>query len=73
MSEPNYPDQPPFDVEELELLLAVFEAVSRSLQALGQTNPAAKTIALKVIDAAKTGERNPDRLHDLVLLALRNS
>ena len=70
---PHDPDKPPFDAKEIELLLAVFEAVCRSLHVLGQTDLPAETIALKVIDAVKTGERDPDRLHDLVLLALRNS
>jgi hypothetical protein len=70
---PDDPDRPPFDAEELELLLAVFETVCRSLQLLGQSGPPAETIALKVIDAVKTGERDPKRLHDLVLLALRIS
>jgi len=72
MSNPGCFDKPPFDAQELELLLGVFEAVCRSLQVLGRTEPPAETIALKVIDAAKTGERDPDRLCDLVLFNLRN-
>jgi len=72
MSNPRCPDKPPFDAKELELLLAVFEAVCRSFQELGQTEPPAEIIASKVIDVAKTGERDPDRLHDRVLLTLRN-
>jgi len=73
MSNPDFPDEPLFDAKEIELLLAVYEAVCRSIQILGQNDPRAETVALRVIEAAKTGERDPDRLHDLVLRALRNS
>jgi hypothetical protein len=66
-------EKPPFDAKEIELLLVVYEAVYRSLKAFGKVNHSEETIARKVIEAAETGERDPDRLRDLVLLALRKS
>ena len=61
------------DLERIESLLAVFEATCRSLQVTSKDDPLAEVVALKVIQAAKTGERDTERLRDLVLLALRNA
>jgi hypothetical protein len=62
-----------FDLERIESLLAAFEAICRSLQVSSKDDPLAEIIATKVAEAFATGERNPNRLRDLVLLALRNA
>jgi hypothetical protein len=61
------------EFKAIEPLLAAFEAVCRSLQVPGPNDPLAEIVALKVIEIARSGERDPDRIHDQVLLALRNA
>jgi hypothetical protein len=66
-------DTPLFDAVLVAPLLPTFKAVCRSLQITSNDDPLAELAALKVIQSAKSGERDPKRLHDLVLLALKNA
>jgi hypothetical protein len=61
------------DVVLIAPLLPAFEAVCRSLQITSNEDPLAELAALKVIQLAKTGERDLKRLHDLVMLALNDA
>jgi hypothetical protein len=60
-----------FDPKAIRALLAVFEAICRSLDITSKDDPLAELVALKVVQIANRGERDPNRLRDLVLLALR--
>ena len=62
-----------FDPKEIEALSAAFEAVCESLQLLNRSDPITEIVARKVIEVAGTGKRDPDRIRDLVLLALKES
>ena len=61
------------DIVLVAPLIPPFKAICRSLQITSKDDPLAEVVALKVIQAAKTGERDTERLRDLVLLALRNA
>ena len=56
---------------DLASLVATLEWLCRDFGLSGPTEPLAEFIALKVIEAAGTGERNPERLREHVLFALR--
>jgi hypothetical protein len=72
---PTDPDEDSLfsDANAIEPLLAAFEAVCRFLQILGPNDPQAETVALAIIEAARSGERDCERLRDLVLLTLRGA
>jgi hypothetical protein len=59
--------------ESIKPLITAVETVCRSLNVKSKDDPLAEGIALMVVEAAKMGERDPDRLRDLVLRALRNA
>ncbi len=56
-----------FEPRAIEAMTAAFEAVCKSLQLLNRDDPIAQIAARKVIDIARTGEHDPQRMHDLVL------
>ena len=62
-----------FDPEQIEAMTAAFAAVCRSLKLVERKDPLTEIVARKVIEVAGTGERDPERLHDLVLLALNET
>jgi hypothetical protein len=62
-----------FDPQAIEAISAAFEAVCASLQLVDRSDPVAEIVARKVIEVAGTGERDPVRIRDLVLLALNDS
>ena len=57
----------------LESLLAAFEAVCHSANIESRDDPLAETLAFMVVRAARGGERDPERLRELVFLALHSS
>jgi hypothetical protein len=57
----------------LKSLLAAFEAVCYRANIESRDDPLAETLALMVVKAARTGERNPERLRDLVFRGLYSS
>jgi hypothetical protein len=59
-----------FEPEQIEAMTVAFRAVCRSLQLAERDDPFTEIVARKVIEIAGTGEREPERLHDLVLTAL---
>ena len=62
-----------FEPEAIEAMSAAFEAVCASLQLLDRTDPVTEIVARKIIEVTGTGERDPERIRDLVLLSLNDS
>jgi hypothetical protein len=62
-----------FDPEAIKAMSAAFEAVCESLQLLNRSDPIREIVSRKVIEVAGTGERDPERICELVLLALKES
>ncbi len=62
-----------FDPEAIRAMTTAFEAVCKALQLVVRSDPVTEIVARKVIEVAGTGERDPDRIRDLVLLALDES
>jgi hypothetical protein len=62
-----------FDPEAIERMVVAFKAACQSLQLVDRDDLLTQIVARKVIEVAGTGERDPERLRDLVLLALKES
>jgi hypothetical protein len=62
-----------FDPPAIEAMNTAFKAVCESLQLVERDDPIIQIVARKVIDVGRTGERDPGKIHDLVLLALKES
>jgi hypothetical protein len=60
-----------FDPETIKAMSAAFEAVCEALRLTPRSDPITEIVARKVIEVAGTGERHPERIRDLVLLALK--
>jgi hypothetical protein len=60
-----------FEPKAIEAMTAAFEAVCKSLQLAKRDDPISQIVARKIVDIARTGERDPQRMHDLVLLELK--
>ena len=59
-----------FDQLAIHAMVAGFEACCRSLRLEDRVDPITGIVARKVIEVAGTGERDPQRICGLVLLAL---
>ena len=62
-----------FDPKAIGAMNVAFLAICKSLQLDRTDGTRTEFVARKVIDIARTGERDPQRIHDLVLLALKES
>jgi hypothetical protein len=62
-----------FQPQQIEAMTTAFEAVCRTLQLVDCDDPLTEIVARRVIDVARTGERDPDRLRELVLMNLNQS
>jgi hypothetical protein len=60
-----------FDPDDLAVLDAAFQAVCRSLGLADGDDLRREAVALKVIEIAQTGQRDPDQLAARVLEELR--
>ena len=60
-----------FDPKAIEIMDRAFTAVRDSLQLPAGDDPTAELAARKIIDLARAGERDPERLCALVLLDLK--
>jgi hypothetical protein len=56
-----------FEPTAIEAMTAAFEAVCKSLQLLNRDDPIAHVVARKIIEIARSGEHDPQRIHDLAL------
>jgi len=64
-------DQTAFTPEEVSALTAAFEDTCRDLGLADRADPLVELVAKKVIKIALTGERDPVRLKDLAIAAIR--
>ncbi|MGA2892366.1 MAG: hypothetical protein ABSE22_05810 [Xanthobacteraceae bacterium] len=62
----------PFEPEAISTLTRAYTEVCRTLGVSDRDHPAANTVAKTVIEFAQRGERDPIRLRDCVLQALRD-
>jgi hypothetical protein len=60
-----------FDPDDLTVIDAAFQAACRSLGLTDGDDPRREAVALKVIEIAQTGQRDPDQLAARVLEELR--
>jgi hypothetical protein len=60
-----------FDAEAVEAMSAAFEEACHVLGLAERTDPLRDMVARKIIDCAQTGERDPARLRDCALAAIR--
>ena len=73
MSLARYMQEGVFDPSAIEAMTTAYLAVCESLRLASRTDPLTEIIARKVIEIASTGERDPARIRDLTLLALKES
>jgi len=59
---PFLPDSHSFDPEDIAKMSAAFEAALRKLGLADRSDPAAMAVAKLIIEFAKAGERDPERL-----------
>jgi hypothetical protein len=59
-----------FGPDEIEVLSGAFEDALITLQLVNRTDPATGLVAQRIIDLAKTGERDPARLREQVIQSL---
>ena len=62
-----------FSPEDVSTITKAFEAALRDLGLVNRSDPVAETVARKIIELARTGERDPDRLRDQVLMTYGQS
>jgi len=62
-----------FDPAAIQAMTNAFAMVCESLGLNPSEDAVTQLVARKVIDIGQTGERDPKKIHDLVLLALKNS
>jgi hypothetical protein len=62
-----------FDASEVEAMGQAFDAACATLQLSDGEDAFRKLVACKVIECAESGERNPQRIYDLVLSEFRRS
>jgi hypothetical protein len=60
------------DVGTIHLLTLAYEKARKSLHDRGQPSIVREVIAARMIEAARSGERNPDKLCETALMALGN-
>jgi hypothetical protein len=63
--------QSAFDPEDIERLSRAYEDALRTLELPDRSDPITQIIALRIIEAAKTGVRDPVKLCDLAVKDLR--
>jgi hypothetical protein len=57
-------------LDEIRRLVSAHEMVCRDLCIFSSSDPRAEVVALKIVEVARTGERDPGRLRDLAMLDL---
>jgi hypothetical protein len=60
-----------FDPEEVQAIVAAYEAALAKLGLKDGSDPAAEMVAKKIVEIARDGERHPERLSDLVVTSLQ--
>ena len=59
-----------FDSETIEVITEAFETACRDLRLTDRRDPITETLALKIIEAAQTGERDPDLIRQQAMESL---
>jgi hypothetical protein len=62
-----------FDPELIKILGTVFEDILRDSKLTDRSDPLSTIIANKVIEAAQTGERDPQRIRERVLQSMNTA
>jgi hypothetical protein len=60
-----------FDDRAVAAIMTAYDAVLRELGLVNRTDPCTEIIARKIIECARTGERDPERLCELALKDIR--
>jgi hypothetical protein len=60
-----------FDPEEIAIMVLAYENALQELRLAPRQDPATLTVAHRIIDLMRKGERNPARLRDAAVKALR--
>lgn len=60
-----------FDDRAVEALTSAYECALRELRLVDRTDPVTEIVAAKIIELARIGERDPQRLCDLAVQAIR--
>jgi hypothetical protein len=60
-----------FSPEDVQVLVGAFDDTLRALNLTDRERPLTMMVAKLIIEFAKEGERDPDRLRDLVMKSLR--
>jgi hypothetical protein len=61
-----------FGPEEIKVMAAAFQGTLNALGLMDRADPLNELVAKKIIEIAKTGERNPLRLRDRALQSLQS-
>lgn len=59
-----------FGPDEIERMTAAYEAALKLLRLADRTDPITELIAQKIVETARTGERDPERICTLALMGL---
>ena len=62
-----------FDPQAIDAMNTAYMAVCKSLQLSPRDNHITQIVARKIIEIAGAGEQNPERMHDLALIALKEA
>jgi hypothetical protein len=60
-------DHHAFGPEEIKILTAAFEDALQTLRLVDRTDPLTNIIAMRIIELARLGERDPVRLRDYAI------
>jgi hypothetical protein len=60
-----------FDDRAVDAMTTAYEGALQDLGLTNRRDPRMETVAAKIIQLARTGERNPDRLRALAVKAMR--
>ena len=60
-----------FDPEAVKAMTTAYEAILRSLKLSDRSDPMTEIIAKRIIDVAKTGQRDPELIQRSVLIGLQ--
>ena len=63
--------QAAFDPEDVQAIVAAYETALARLGLKDRSDPAAEMVARKIVEVARDGERDPQRLSDLVVKSLQ--
>jgi hypothetical protein len=66
-------DNAAFDPAAVTALTSAYEAACASLRLIDRTDPLAEIVAKKIIEHARRGERDPNRLREAVLRDLQTN